>query len=340
MLLAATPSPLWFATRSAGALSLILLTAVLVLGVATTARLELGSRWRFVVHGLHRNLSLLAVVFVAIHVLTAVLDPYAGITWRDVVVPFVSSYRPLWLGLGVLSLELGAALVVTALSSRWIGPRAFRAVHWSAYACWPLALLHSLGTGSDVRTGWFYLLVVVCLGAAGGAFGAWRLLHGKPEHRRVRAWAGAATILGVGGLAVFAFSGPLRPGWAIAAGTPPNLVHGLAAASPAPSVQLPSNLDDSLHGSLIEAGDGYRIDLTDTTDPTLALQIAIPSADSNSATVTVSRSAKQLCTFSAPLLDSIAGTCAGTAIQVQLQIDRRGRASARLSTPAGAAPAL
>jgi sulfoxide reductase heme-binding subunit YedZ len=319
---------------------LVLLTAVLVLGVATTARLELGSRWRFVVHGLHRNLSLLAVVFVAIHVLTAVLDPYAGITWRDALVPFVSSYRPLWLGLGVLALELGAALVVTGLTSRWIGPRVFRAVHWAAYACWPLALLHSLGTGSDVRTGWFYLLAVVCVGAAAGAFAAWRLLHGKPEHRTIRAWAAAATILGVGGLAVFAFSGPLRPGWAIAAGTPPKLVRGLAATLPAPAVQLPAKLDDSLQGSLVEAGDGYRIDLSDTTDPTLAVRIAIPSDDSSSATITVSRSGKQLCAFSAPLLNSMAGTCAGTAVQVQLQIDRRGRASAHLSTPAGAAAAL
>ena len=336
MLLAATPSPLWYATRSAGTLSLLLLTAVLILGLATTARLELGSRWRFVIHGLHRNLSLLAVVFVAIHVLGAVLDPYAGISWRDVVIPFVSSYRPFWMGLGVLTLELGVALVLTGLTSRWIGQRAFRFVHWSAYACWPLALLHSLGTGSDVRHGWFYLLAVVCVGGAVGAFLAWRLLRGKPEHRAVRAWAGAATVVGVGGLAVFAFAGPLQPGWALAAGTPPKLVHGLAAAAPAPVVPLPANLDDSLKGRLVGVGAGYRIDLADLTDPSLSMSIAVASDNSSSAAVTVSRSGKQLCAFDARLLNPLTGSCAGTPLQLQLQIDRRGRVSARLSTPAAA----
>jgi hypothetical protein len=340
MLLAAAPSPLWYATRSAGTLSLVLLTAVLILGLATTARLDLGSRWRFVVHGLHRNLSLLAVVFVAIHVLTAVLDPYAGISWRDAVVPFVSSYRPFWLGLGVLTLELGAALVITGLTRRWIGQRAFRLVHWSAYACWPLALLHSLGTGSDVRTGWFYLLAVVCVGAALGAFLAWRLLRGRPEHRAIRAWSGAAAVVGVGGLAVFAFSGPLRPGWAVAAGTPPNLVQGLAATSPAPPAKLPANLDDSLQGTLTGIGGGYRIDLSDTTTPTLAMSIAIASDSSRTATVTLSRSGQPLCTFSAPLLNPLAGSCAGTTVQVEVEVDRRGRASGQLKTPESAGAAL
>ena len=68
----------------------------------------------------------------------------------DVVVPFVGAYRPFWLGLGALALDLLAALIVTSLLRARIGLRAWRAVHWVAYACWPVALVHGLGTGSDV----------------------------------------------------------------------------------------------------------------------------------------------------------------------------------------------
>lgn len=225
LLLAVQPSPLWYASRSAGSVSLLLLTVVMLLGLATSARLELASRWRFVLHGAHRNVSLLTLVFLAVHVAASVLDPYAGIGWFDVVIPFTSSYRPIWLGLGVLALELLLAIVITALLSARVGRRIFRAVHWAAYACWPIALLHGLGTGTDVRSGWFSLLSLVCGAAAvGGLFGL-RLLGGGTEHRRARAIAGLATALGLSVLAAWAFNGPLRPGWAIAAGTPARLVH-------------------------------------------------------------------------------------------------------------------
>ena len=194
LILAAAPSPLWYATRSAGIVSLLLLTVVLVLGVATTARLGLGSRWRFVLHGLHRNLSLLAVVFLAIHVLAAVLDPYARISWLDTVIPFASAYRPLYLGLGVLSMEVMAAVTLTALFQKQVGQRLFRLVHWAAYASWPVALVHSLGTGSDVRAGWFYLLAVGSVASAVAVVLAWRLFRGKPQSERLRWGFGLATL--------------------------------------------------------------------------------------------------------------------------------------------------
>ncbi len=336
-LLAATPSPLWYASRTAGILSLVLLTAVLVLGLAVTARLELGSRWRFVVHGLHRNLSLLTVLFLAIHILAAILDPYAGLGWRDALIPFTSSYRPFYLGLGVVAVEILAALVLTGLLQRWIGRRLFRFVHWAAYGCWPIALVHGLGTGSDARQGWFYMVSVACVSAAVAGFLSWRLLRGRPERQGVRTAAGVATLVGVGVLGAWSFTGPLQPGWALAAGTPPQLIHANAtpAASAGSAGQLPANLDDALTGSLIRVSGGFRIDLAATADPTLLLQVAVASADAGQATVTVSRSGKRLCSFVAGLGNPLMGNCGTTPVQLQVAVSRGNRARGRLTTGTG-----
>ena len=343
LLAASSPSPLWYATRSAGIISLVLLTAVLVLGIATTARLDLSSRTKFLLHGLHRNLSLLAVVFLAIHVATAVLDPYARIGWGNAFIPFTGSYRPFYLGLGVLSMQLLAAVVVTALTERWIGRRLFRLVHWAAYASWPVAIVHSLGTGSDVRSGWFYLVAVGCVAAGAAVILAWRLLRGAPERRGVRTAAGGLTAAGLVALGAWAFTGPMQAGWALAAGTPPDLLHGNQAAGgpkqsqAAPAARLPGGLRDAFSGRLVDLGGSYRIDLVDTRDPTLQLRIGIPGDDATSGTVTFLRSGASLCSFGVALKNPMSGTCAGTPVQLQVQLSREGGASATLSTGAAGA---
>ncbi|MBO0745631.1 MAG: ferric reductase-like transmembrane domain-containing protein [Candidatus Dormibacteraeota bacterium] len=153
---------LWFTTRGAGALSLVLLSLVVALGLlgAVSGR---NPRWpRFLVTTLHRNLALLGLVFLAIHVVTAVLDPFTALGWGAALVPWGSSYRPLWVAIGVLSLYLGAAVIVTSLLRRWLSYRAWRFVHWSAYALWPLALIHSLGAGSDTRFMWMDTVYTAC----------------------------------------------------------------------------------------------------------------------------------------------------------------------------------
>jgi sulfoxide reductase heme-binding subunit YedZ len=334
LLAAGKASPFWYAARSTGVVSLVLLTAVLVLGIATTARLDLSSRWKFILHGLHRNLSLLAVVFLAIHVLSAVLDPYARLGWKDALIPFVSSYRPLYLGLGVLASELLAAVVITALTERWIGRRIFRLVHWAAYASWPISVVHSLGTGTDVRTGWFYLSAVSCVAAATAVFLAWRLLRGAPERRGIRTVAGIVTAAGVVALGAWSFTGPLQPGWALASGTPPDLIRGGAKAATTgttPTASLAAGLRDSMSGRLVDLGGIYRIDLVDVRDQTLSVRIAI-TGDQSSGKVTISRSGTALCSFDSPLQNPISGTCAGTPVQLQVALSRSGRATAQLST--------
>jgi len=171
---ASGPSPLWYTTRATGVVALLLLTATVAFGVAGTARLETLAIPRLVRAGLHRNLSLLAVAFVAVHVLTSVLDPFAGIGFISAVIPFTSPYRPLWLTLGTVALDMLLALVISSLVRTRLSYRAWRGVHWLAYACWPVALWHGLGTGTDSRLSWLLVLDAVCVALVAGAV-FWRL---------------------------------------------------------------------------------------------------------------------------------------------------------------------
>lgn len=178
---------LWYASRATGVICMVLLTAVIVLGILVNRQGRLPGLPRFAGLGLHRYISLLAVCFLTVHVLTAVADSYVSISLAATVIPFVSAYKPLWLGLGAVSLDLMAAIIVTSLLRRRIGRRPWRAVHWLAYACWPVALAHSIGSGTDMRSGPLLGLAVACTLAVLAAVG-WRLAGAArtvPPARRV-----------------------------------------------------------------------------------------------------------------------------------------------------------
>jgi predicted ferric reductase len=156
---------LWYTTRGAGAVSMILLSAVVILGVLSSLRFQSAGWPRFLTPALHRNLALMSVVFLALHIITAVVDPFTHLGWLTAVVPFSSYYRTFWLGLGTIAFELLAAIVVSSLLRGLIGQAAWRAIHWLAYASWPVAVLHGFGTGTDALSAWFMVLSVVCVGS-------------------------------------------------------------------------------------------------------------------------------------------------------------------------------
>lgn len=172
---------LWYASRAAGLVSLLLLSATMTLGVLGAVRFEACGWRRFVLAALHRNSALLAVVFLAVHVATAVIDPYAGIGWLDAVLPFASTYQPFALGLGAVAGDLLVAVLVTSLLRPWISYRLWRAVHWAAWGCWPIAVIHGyLIGGADSRTGWVLVLTGGCVLVVLTA-GAWRMLTAPTE---------------------------------------------------------------------------------------------------------------------------------------------------------------
>lgn len=223
--LALTGSPLWYASRAGGTLTLILLTATVVLGIASGGRTAPRRIGRFEVGLLHRNLSLLTLVFLAVHVVTAVLDPFVHLSWAVSVVPFGASYRPLWLGLGTVALDLLLAVLVTSALRRRLGVRRWKAVHWLAYAAWPLALFHGVGSGTDTRLPLQLWLYAACLVSVVGAVW-WRLAKAGPGRGTGRLVAALAAIAVPVVLTAFLATGPLQPGWAQRAATTTVLLGG------------------------------------------------------------------------------------------------------------------
>lgn len=212
---------LWYTTRATGIVALILLTGTVVLGVVGTARVA-SERWpRIVTAGLHKNLALTATALVAVHVVTTILDPFVSIGLVAAFVPFTSSYRPIWLSLGAVAFDLLLAVLITSLLRDRLSHRAWQIVHLLVYACWPVALWHALGTGTDTRLHWVLAIDIACVLALAVAVW-WRLsLTASQAIRRFGMLALAALALLT---AIFVLVGPLQPGWPVRAGTPPTLV--------------------------------------------------------------------------------------------------------------------
>jgi sulfoxide reductase heme-binding subunit YedZ len=290
--LASSPSAYWYTTRGAGTVALVLLTASVAIGVVDFSRWQ-SQRWpRFAIDGVHRVVSLLAIAVVAIHVLTTVLDGFTHIGFRDAFLPFASSYRPIWLGAGALAFDLLLALAVTSLLRRRIGYRVWRLVHWAAYASWPLALVHGLGTGTDATVTWMLAISLACLGVVLGAVG-WRIATAWPrgDSRRALAWSGITVGLAVA--AVWAVQGPLASNWAGRAGTPTSILTAFskptdatqaatAAASPDPvaAAKLGFPFSSRLSGRILQRSGGsglvdvdIRAVLRGAADGTLEIQI-------------------------------------------------------------------
>jgi len=312
MPLVVTGNPLWFVARGTGLVSLVLLTAVVVLGIVTTGRWS--SQWwpRSLVAGLHRNIGLLSVAFVGIHIAASIIDPFAHIPLRDAVVPFGATYRPLWLGLGVITIELAAAMIVTSLTRHLIGGKVWRAIHWSAYALWPLALLHSLGTGSDSRAWWALATEAGCTAAVVAA-----VLY------RVRAtrlgWLsrrGLSLVMasGVLTLGIWAVDGPMQLDWAWRAGTPiPGRTPRVAAVVP-----KATPLAAAATGGLIATGGATALYLVVSKDPSVSVTVT-PTIDPSKHELMVERGGQPVCSGPALVgLASITGTCSGIAVTITL----------------------
>jgi sulfoxide reductase heme-binding subunit YedZ len=217
------PSAYWYLTRGTGTVSLLLLTGATVLGIASSTRWSL-TRWpRFVVAGMHRNLTLLAIAFVGVHVLTTIADGFAPIGLRDAILPFASPYRPFWLGLGAVAFDLLLALAITSMLRVRIGLRIWRGLHWLAYVTWPIALLHALGTGSDARAAWLELVAFGSIALVALAAG-WRILTAVDARPPLRLAAGLALLVVPIALVAWYRGGPMQHGWASRAGTPRSLL--------------------------------------------------------------------------------------------------------------------
>lgn len=176
----------WYAARAAGVVAYGLLTSGVLLGVLLAGRARL-SRWpAFAVTDIHRYVSLLTGVFIAIHVYALLLDRYAHVSLATLVVPGASSYRPFWLALGTVALELLFAVAVSNLFRKRLGHARWRRVHYLTFVVWIAATAHGIGAGTDALADWLRALYLVSIGSVALAV-TWRVGRGAVTPARAPA---------------------------------------------------------------------------------------------------------------------------------------------------------
>ncbi len=176
----------WYAARAAGVVAYALLTSGVLLGVLLAGRARLP-RWpAFAVTDVHRFVSLLTGVFIAIHIYALLLDRYAHVSVTTLVVPGASSYRPFWVALGTIALELLLAVGIANALRKRIGHIRWRRVHYLTFGVWFASTLHGIGAGTDATAGWLRVLYVVSIGSVALAT-VWRVARPAPNPARAPA---------------------------------------------------------------------------------------------------------------------------------------------------------
>ena len=205
-----TSSPVdWYAARTAGVVAYLLLSAIVVLGISMAGKKKLH-RWpRFAVEDVHRFGGILVGSFLIIHIVTIAIDAWLPFSVASIIVPFTSAYKPIWVGLGIVSAELLLALAVTnRLRNTRISYGFWRRAHYLNFAVWTGATLHSLGSGTDRSTPWLITLEAAAIALVSSAI-AWRLLARRLDKWRLR----GASLIAAAGSAAIALSlvtGPIR----------------------------------------------------------------------------------------------------------------------------------
>lgn len=161
-MLALTSPYLWYTTRATGMVTLVLFTLVVALGVLVANRVGGATFGRFEVNELHRSLTMVAMVFLVIHIVTTVLDSYVTTGWFSAVLPFVSQYRRVGVALGAVAFDLMLAVWISSLLKARVQNASWRFIHWFSWLAFASAIIHSYMTGTDAKDGAGLAVVAAC----------------------------------------------------------------------------------------------------------------------------------------------------------------------------------
>ena len=176
----------WIASRSLGVVALVLTSVSVGLGLAMAMRAAKGPGAMARLKQVHEATAITALIAIAAHGLVLLGDSYLRPGLAGIAIPFVMSHRPAWTGLGIVGGWLAALLGLTFYVRRWIGPKLWRQMHRWTLAVYVLAVIHTLGAGTDARSLWL-LVIVIATSAPVAAMAAVRLLPSdSPERGRPR----------------------------------------------------------------------------------------------------------------------------------------------------------
>jgi len=206
-----TSSPVaWYAARAGGVVAYLLLTAVVLLGLQMSSRRRI-ERWpRIALEDVHRFVAFAAGSFVVIHIAAIAIDSYLPFSLKSLAIPFISRYRPTWVGLGIVAAELMLAVAIAnRMRGRFLSYAAWRKTHYATFVVWCAASVHGIASGTDRSSFWLVALTVVSVGAVAGMT-MWRVL--QPQIRSgvdIGFAPGAAGAVAAGAVLVLAL-GPFK----------------------------------------------------------------------------------------------------------------------------------
>jgi sulfoxide reductase heme-binding subunit YedZ len=206
-----TSSPVaWYAARAGGVVAFLLLTAVVLLGLQMSSKRRID-RWpRIAIEDVHRFVAFAAGSFVVIHIVAIAIDSYLPFSLKSMVVPFISRYRPAWVGIGIVAAELMLAVAIAnRLRGRVLSYSTWRKTHYATFAVWTGATVHGIASGTDRSSVWLVALEVACAGAVTGMT-AWRFLQPRIRARADLAFAPAAAGAIAAGLMLVLALGPFK----------------------------------------------------------------------------------------------------------------------------------
>lgn len=218
---------IWYAARASGVAAYVVLSVVVSLGLALGGKAQSRHWPRFSVEDVHRFGGLLVGSLIGVHLLAIAADSFLPFSLTQLLVPFTSSYRPFWTGLGIAAAEILVALAITNRYRRRLPYRFWRTAHYANFAVWAFASLHGLMAGTDRGAPWLAILYGLSVASVLMLL-VWRFGRRPSRAPRIAA-AGAMTAIALPLLIV----GPLRhspPRW--------NAANG----------------DESLTGSVVRSG--------------------------------------------------------------------------------------
>jgi sulfoxide reductase heme-binding subunit YedZ len=176
--IALTTPYLWYTTRATGIITMLLFTGVVALGTLVANRVGGTFIGRFEINEVHRSLTMVAMVFLVIHIVTTVLDSFVSTGLISAVVPMTSAYKRIPVALGAVAFDLILAVWISSLLKLRIKNETWRFLHWFSWLAYAISLVHGYLSGTDAHHGMGMLLVIGCAGFVALA-ALWRFL-GRP----------------------------------------------------------------------------------------------------------------------------------------------------------------
>ncbi len=151
----------WLASRASGLVALGLITISVALGLIMAGKIMRAPGRARVLTAIHEQTALAGLVAIAVHGITLMGDAFLHPGVAGITIPGAIDYRPVWTGLGIAGGYLAAALGLSFYARRRIGTRLWRKAHRATILVYVLAVVHTLGAGTDASTGWMRAWLVL-----------------------------------------------------------------------------------------------------------------------------------------------------------------------------------